>query len=98
MSTPFEQLGIAPDASPKDIKRAYHAKLKQFPAHTHPQEFKAIRAAYDALRQGSTATVEDFFKRKPLEASFAPQTLATLREQATAAVQIDLKTLTRLTF
>lgn len=98
MTTPFEQLGIAPDASPKEIKRAYHAKLKEFPAHKYPQEFKAIRAAYDVVRQGSTVTVEEFFKRKPLEASFDDQTLASLREQATAKVQIDLKTLTRLTF
>ena len=98
MSNPFEQLGIAPGASPKEIKRAYHAKLKEFPAHTHPQEFKAIRAAYDAVRKGSTVTVEEFFKRKPLEASFDDKPLATLREQATDKIQIDLKTLTRLTF
>lgn len=98
MSTSFEQLGITPEASPKEIKRAYHAKLKEFPAHTHPKEFKAIRAAYDAVRQGSTVTVEEFFKRKPLEASFDDQTLVTLREQATAKIQIDLKTFTRLTF
>ena len=98
MSTPFEQLGITPDASPKEIKRAYHAKLKEFPAHTHPEEFKAIRAAYDAVRRGSRVTVEEFFKRKPLEASFDDQTLATLREQATAKIQVDLKSLARLTF
>ena len=98
MSTPFEQMGITPEASPKEIKRAYHAKLKEFPAHTHPNEFKAIRAAYDAVRQGSTVTVEEFFKRKPLEANFDQPTLATLREQATAKIQIDLQTFTRLTF
>lgn len=98
MSNPFEQLGITPDASPKDIKRAYHAKLKEFPAHTHPDEFKAIRTAYDVVRKGSAVTVEEFFKRKPLEASFDDNTLVALREQATAKVQIDLKTLTRLTF
>ncbi len=98
MTTPFEQLGIAPEASAKEIKRAYHAKLKEFPAHTHPEEFKAIRAAYDAVRQGSTVTVEEFFKRKPLEASFDDKILTSLREQATAKIQVDLKTLTRLTF
>lgn len=98
MSTPFEQLGITPDASPKEIKRAYHAKLKEFPAHTHPEEFKAIRAAYDAVRRGSRVTVEEFFKRKPLEASFDDQTLATLRKQATAKIQVNLKSLARLTF
>ena len=98
MNESFERLGITPDASPKEIKRAYHAKLKQFPAHSHHAEFKAIRAAYDAVRHGSKTTVDDFFKPRPLEASIDPQTLATLREQATAAVEIDLKTLTRLTF
>lgn len=98
MTTPFERLGIAPDASPKEIKRAYHAKLQEFPGHKFPQEFKAIRAAYDAVRQGSTVTVDDFLKRKPLEASFDDNLLAALRAQATAKVQLDLKTLTRLTF
>lgn len=98
MTTPFEQLGITADAGPKEIKRAYHAKLKEFPAHTHPKEFKAIRSAYDAIRKGSTVTVEEFLKRKPLEASFDDNVLATLREQAIAKVQIDLKTITRLTF
>ncbi|NEP59554.1 MAG: J domain-containing protein [Symploca sp. SIO2G7] len=98
MNNPFEQLGIAPDASPEEIKRAYHAKLKEFPAHTHPQEFKAVRTAYDTVRKGSTVTVEEFFKRKPLEASFDDQVLATLRKQAMAKIQLDIKTLARLTF
>ena len=51
MTDHYEQLGIAPGATPAEIKAAYHAKLKEFPAHTHPQEFKATRAAYEALRK-----------------------------------------------
>ena len=69
MPTPFEQLGLSPTATPDEVKTAYHAKLREFPAHSHPQEFKAIRAAYDAIRKGEANKGEDFFEARPLEAT-----------------------------
>jgi len=97
MKDHYDQLGIAPGATPAEIKAAYHAKLKEFPAHTHPQEFKAIRAAYEALRkapQGET----DFFAPKPITAELDPNLLARLKQKATAAVDVSLEDMIRLTF
>jgi len=66
MTSPYDRLGISSSATSAEIKAAYHAKLKEFPAHRHPEEFKAIRAAYDAIRQGESSEADDFFF------SFAP--------------------------
>lgn len=97
MSDHYAQLGIAPGASPAAIKAAYHAKLKEFPAHTHPQEFKATRAAYEALRKGPQGE-DDLFAVSPIQAEFDEATLAQLRQRATAVVEVSLKDLIRLTF
>jgi len=40
MTSPYDRLGISSSAT-AEIKAAYHAKLKEFPAHRHPEEFKA---------------------------------------------------------
>jgi len=93
----YAQLGIAPGASPTEIKAAYHAKLKEFPAHTHPQEFKAVRAAYEALRKAPQGEA-DFFAVSPIQAVLDEAALAQLRQQAIAAVEVSLEDLIRLTF
>jgi len=97
MSDHYTQLGIAPGASPTAIKAAYHAKLKEFPAHTHPQEFKAIRAAYEALRKAPQGE-EDLFAVSPIQAELDQAALGQLKQRATAAVEVSLKDLIRLTF
>ncbi|MGF1569075.1 MAG: J domain-containing protein [Nodosilinea sp.] len=98
MQNYFEQLGLAPGATPAEVKTAYHQKLREFPAHSHPQEFKAIRAAYEALKKGDQGQVEDFFNPRPIDASLDPELLQNLRQRATAQVAICLEELVRLTF
>lgn len=99
MTSPFDRLGISPNASPAEVKAAYHAKLREFPAHTHPEEFKAIRVAYDAIRKGeATKTDDDFLKVRPLEASLDPEILKQMRDRATALVTPSLEDLIRETF
>lgn len=97
MTDYYNQLGLAPSATPAEIKAAYHAKLKEFPAHTHPQEFKATRAAYEALRKAPQGEA-DFFTKKPITAELDPDVLAQLKQRATDAVDVSLKDLIRLTF
>jgi len=97
MSDHYAQLGLAPGASPAEVKAAYHAKLKEFPAHTYPQEFKAIRAAYEALRKGPQVE-DDWFAAGPVQADLDDATLAQLRQRATAAAEVSVKDLIRLTF
>jgi hypothetical protein len=98
MSTPFETLGVAPDASPAAIKAAYHAKLRQFPAHTHPEEFKTIRAAYEAIQKGVPQPNQDFLKLRPLEVSLDAAVVEQLREKALAKISVTLDELIRETF
>lgn len=97
MSDHYTQLGIAPGASPAEIKAAYHAKLKEFPAHTHPQEFKATRAAYEALRKAPQGE-DDLFAVSPIQAEFDAAVVAELKQRAAAAVEVSLKDLLLLTF
>ena len=93
----YAQLGLAPGASPAEIKAAYHTKLKEFPAHTHPQEFKATRAAYEALRKAPPGG-NDIFEVSPIPAELDTATLAQLKQRAIAAVEVSLKDLIRSTF
>lgn len=97
MQAHYEKLGLSPGATPAEIKSAYHGKLKEFPAHSHPQEFKAIRAAYEALRKGPQDT-DDFFELTPIEATLDPTLLDQLQQQAAAAVGVTLEDLIVLTF
>ena len=54
MSSPYDVLGVDPEADPGEIERAYRRRVKE----THPDqggtaaEFQAVRAAYDELRNG----------------------------------------------
>lgn len=98
MKNNYELLGISPGATSAEIKAAYRAKLKEFPAHTYPEEFKAIRAAYEALGKGETQKNEDFFKIRPLQAELDSEVLKQLREKALAQLEVSLDDLIRATF
>ena len=98
MADHYERLGISPGATSAQIKAAYHAKLREFPAHTYPEEFKAIRGAYEALRKGETSQSEEFLKLRPLEAELNPEILKQLREKALAQLEVSLDDLIRATF
>jgi hypothetical protein len=98
MSSNYNLLGIPTDATPKIAKAAYHAKLKEFPAHTHPAEFKAIRTAYEAIQKGITSPSENFFKPSPIGISIDPATIESLKQQLTSHLEVSLEDLLRATF
>lgn len=98
MKEHYERLGIAAGATPAEIKAAYHRQLKAFPAHSHPQDFKAIRSAYEALRKAPNQQADDFFELKPIEVELDQDLLAELKQQATAAANVTLEELILLTF
>ncbi len=98
MQEHYDRLGLTPTANPAEIKAAYHLKLREFPAHTHPQEFKAVRAAYEVLRKGHNPADEPVFIPKNETADFDPKQIARLRQQAIAQVEVTLEELMRLTF
>lgn len=97
MQEHYDQLGIAAEATPAEVKAAYHAKLKEFPAHSHPKEFKAIRAAYEALSK-APQPADAFFDLKPIEAELDPALLNQLQQRVTAAADVTLEELILLTF
>jgi hypothetical protein len=98
MNAAYDRLGISPSASPAEVKAAYHAKLREFPAHTHPQEFKAIRTAYEDIRKGTVAVQEAFFKVRPLEPTLDPAVLDELKQATLAEMQVTLDEMIRETF
>ncbi|HEY6845787.1 MAG TPA: J domain-containing protein, partial [Terracidiphilus sp.] len=48
--SPYDVLGVSPDADDERIRAAYLAKLKQYPPDRSPAEFEQVRDAYDLLR------------------------------------------------
>jgi len=99
MISSHDRLGVSPTATPSEIKAAYHAKLKEFPAHSHPDEFKAIRLAYEAIRKSESSSVDDFFfMTRPLEATLNSADLEGLRQRIRDRLEISLDELIRATF
>lgn len=98
MTDHYERLGISPGATSAEIKAAYHNKLREFPAHTYPEEFKAIRVAYEALRKGDSQQNEEFFKFRPMQVELDPETLKQMQSKALAQLEISLDDLIRATF
>jgi len=47
---PYAVLRLDPSASAEDLRRAYFRLVRQYTPEAHPEEFKRIRAAYEALR------------------------------------------------
>jgi DnaJ-class molecular chaperone len=99
MQEHYDRLGIAEGATPEEIRAAYHLKLKEFPAHKYPQEFKAIRAAYEALKKGGEQKAqEDYLKLRPVQMELNTDLVRALRERAVAESAVSLEELMRLTF
>lgn len=98
MNSHYERLGVSPGATAAEIKSAYHAKLREFPAHTYPEDFKAVRTAYEALRQGNSTQFEDLLTPRPINASLDPEAISRLRQQALSQLEVNLEDLIRLTF
>ena len=61
MESPFDTLGIDPDADEREVERAYKRRVKE----AHPdhggsaEEFHAVRAAYEELTSGSRPVKRD---------------------------------------
>lgn len=99
MTNHAELLGVAPDADLAAIKAAYRAKLKEFPAHSHPTEFKAVRLAYDALRQAAGPGGEDEpLSPKPLGVEVDPALVKALRQRVLDQVEKPLEAVIKLSF
>lgn len=52
MPDAFSQLGLAPDADPQQIRKAYARELKKIDLEQNPAAFQALRNAYELALQG----------------------------------------------
>ena len=61
MPSPFEVLGVEPDADQREIERAYRDRIKEaHPDHGGSQrEFKRVRAAYEDIKAGRVQRASD---------------------------------------
>ena len=99
MSTNFYKiLDLSPAASPDELKAAYHRKLREFPAHSHPQQFKAIREAYESLRKAIRSQSEPFLTVRPLTGTISDSDREDLKKLIDSQVVLNLNTLLKETF
>jgi curved DNA-binding protein CbpA len=47
---PYAVLGVSPTASADEVRQSYFRLVRRYPPETHPERFKLVRAAYDALK------------------------------------------------
>jgi tetratricopeptide (TPR) repeat protein len=86
---PYQVLGVPRDASPRVVKSAYFALVREHPPETHPAEFQELRDAYELL--------SDPDRRAALDASQAAladlgaEQAALLRAAQQALAQGDLQ-------
>ena len=50
MNNPFELLAVSPEATDEMIKKAYLGKVKEYPPDQAPEQFQAIRSAYELIQ------------------------------------------------
>jgi hypothetical protein len=63
VSDPYQVLGVRPDASSEDIRRAYWEQVRAHPPEREPEVFKRIRSAYEQLM--TTSASDPLFRLQP---------------------------------
>ncbi|MBJ7898569.1 MAG: molecular chaperone DnaJ [Cyanobacteria bacterium RI_101] len=96
--SPHERLGVAPGVSPAELKAAYHAKLKEFPAHSHPQEFKAVREAYEILRKDPAQRSREILKAKSFDLQMDPAPVERFKARLMERLDLSFADVLRKTF
>lgn len=56
----YETLGLNPDASAEEIKKAYFRLVRKYTPEKAPEQFQKIRQAYEAVKDGPPAQSADF--------------------------------------
>jgi tetratricopeptide (TPR) repeat protein len=55
----YDVLGVNPDVTVPEIKRAYFSAVRKYPPERFPEEFKQIREAYEALSDPENRLIYD---------------------------------------
>ena len=67
MAEPFDLLGVEPSADDETIKKAYLTKVRAFPPDHAPDEFQAIRAAYEAIKTEKARVAYELFHHSSVD-------------------------------
>ncbi|WP_135552216.1 J domain-containing protein [Paenibacillus cymbidii] len=59
----YKTLGLRANATQQSIRQSYVSLVKQHPPETHPEEFQAIRRAYDTLRDPAKRLEYDMMRK-----------------------------------
>ena len=62
---PYAVLGLGPEASADEIKKAYFALVRAHPPERDPEGFRRIRAAYDRLNTPERKRETDMLRVEP---------------------------------
>lgn len=66
--SPYEVLGLGPDASEKEAKRRYQQLIREYTPEHAPDKFNDIREAYEAIKSAGLESAKYFpLYRKPLD-------------------------------
>ncbi len=65
MKTPFDILCISIDATDELIKKAYLQKVRQYPPERAPEQFRHIRAAFEAIKTRDQRLKYQLFHHEP---------------------------------
>ncbi len=64
-SDPYAELGVDPDATPEDVRKAYFAMVRTAGPEKDPARFKRIRAAYEQLSDPGRRFETDLLRFQP---------------------------------
>lgn len=94
--SPFEQLGLPPDADERTIKRAYAQRLREVRTDRDPEGFQRLHATYQAAlalcqRRTTVAVAKPVPLRQPLPATPPAQPPATAPSAAEAPTAVPFE-------
>jgi len=75
MKTAFDILEVSPTDNDEDIKAAYLQKVRQYSPERCPEQFQAIRAAFESIQTKSQRLKYQLFH-------YDPPTMSAILEQA----------------
>lgn len=82
MSDPFALLGVDETADDEAIKRAYLQRVREHPPERAPEQFQAIRSAYEHIRDQRERLTYFLFHTEPPDPAVLAATLLGARRAA----------------
>lgn len=95
---PHAILELEPGADRAALKKAYFAKIRQFPPDKAPEDFKAIRAAYETLLKTASSSKSSDLRYLSFEQNSSDTPMDLMRKIKTSSGSLSVSQLIRFTF